>query len=176
MAIYALGGARPEVPEGEDWWIAPSASVIGKVRLARHTSVWFGAVLRGDNELIDVGEGSNIQDNCVLHTDMGFPLTIGRHVTVGHQAMLHGCTVENTVLVGIGATILNAARIGHHSIIGAHALVPEGKVIPPHSLVVGTPGRVVRILEDKDVAMLDEAAQVYIRKIARYRGGLEPVA
>jgi len=176
MAIYALGDVKPELPEGEDWWIAPSASVIGKVRLAHLTSVWFGAVLRGDNELIDVGEGSNIQDNCVLHTDMGFPLSIGRHVTVGHQAMLHGCTIEDTVLVGIGATVLNAARIGHHSIIGAHALIPEGKVIPPHSLVVGTPGRVVRILEDKDVAMLDEAAQVYIRKIARYRGGFGPVS
>jgi len=176
MAIYALEGASPELPEGEEWWVAPSASVIGKVRLARLATVWWGAVLRGDNELIDVGEGSNIQDNCVLHTDMSFPLTIGRHVTVGHQAMLHGCTVEDTVLVGIGATILNAARIGHHSIIGAHALIPEGKVIPPHSLVVGTPGRVVRILEDKDVAMLDEAAQVYIRKIPRYRGGLKALA
>ncbi len=176
MAIFALGGVEPELPDGEDWWIAPSASVIGKVRLARNASVWFGAVLRGDNELIDVGENSNIQDGCVLHTDMGFPLTIGRNVTVGHQAMLHGCTLEDTVLVGMAATVMNGARIGHHSVIGAHALIPEGKVIPPHSLVVGAPGRVARILGDKDIEMLDEAASIYVRKIARYRAGLKKLS
>ncbi len=175
MAIFALDGVRPELPDGEDFWIAPTASLIGKVRLARLASVWFGAVLRGDNELIDVGENSNIQDGCVLHTDPGFPLTIGRHVTVGHQAMLHGCTIEDTVLVGMGATVMNGAVIGHHSVIGARSLVPEGKVIPPHSLVVGVPGRVVRILSDKDVAMLDEAARVYVKKIPRYRHGFEQI-
>ncbi len=175
MAIYALDGVRPELPDGEDFWIAPSASLIGRVRLARHTSVWFGAVLRGDNELIDVGENTNIQDGAVLHTDPGFPLTIGANVTVGHQAVLHGCSIEATVLIGMGATVMNGAAVGHHSVIGARTLIPEGKVIPPHSLVVGVPGRVVRILADKDVAMLDEAARVYVRKIPRYRRGFEQI-
>jgi len=172
MAIYALDGVRPELPDGEDCWIAPSASLIGKVRLARHASVWFGAVLRGDNEFIDVGENTNIQDGAVLHTDPGFPLTIGRNVTVGHQAVLHGCSIGDTVLIGMGATVMNGAVIGHHSVIGARSLVPEGKVIAPHSLVVGVPGRVVRILADEDVATLDEAARVYVKKIPRYRRGL----
>jgi carbonic anhydrase/acetyltransferase-like protein (isoleucine patch superfamily) len=172
MAIYELDGVRPELPGGADCWIAPSASVVGRVRLARDTSVWFGACLRGDNDLIDVGEGSNIQDGCVLHTDLGYPLTIGRNVTVGHQAMLHGCTVEDTVLIGMGASVLNGAVIGHHTVIGAHALIPEGKVIPPHSLVVGTPGRVVRILNEAEIASLEEAASIYIAKIPRYNRGL----
>ena len=175
MAIYALDGVRPELPDGEDFWVAPDASLIGKVRLARLVSIWFGAVLRGDNELVDVGEGTNIQDGAVLHTDPGFPLTIGRNVTVGHQAMLHGCSIADTVLIGMGATVMNGAVIGHHSVIGARSLIPEGKIIAPHSLVVGVPGRVVRILADTDVAMLDEAAQVYIRKIPRYRRSLEQI-
>jgi len=175
MAIFALDGVRPELPAGEACWIAPSASVIGKVRLAANTGIWFGAVLRGDNELIDVGENSNIQDGCVLHTDLGFALTIGRDVTVGHQAMLHGCTVGDMVLIGMGATVLNGARIGHHSIIAAHALIPEGKDIPPRSLVVGTPGRIVRALSETDVAMLEEAARIYVKKIGRYGRGLVQV-
>lgn len=172
MALYSLGEARPELPGDDRYWIAPDACLIGKVRLERDASVWFGAVLRGDNELIWVGERSNVQDGCVFHTDPGFPLTIGRNVTVGHQAMLHGCTVEDSVLIGMGATVLNGARIGHQSVIGAHALIPEGKVIPPRSLVVGTPGRVVRSLGEDDVERLAQAAQVYVDKIARYRAGL----
>jgi carbonic anhydrase/acetyltransferase-like protein (isoleucine patch superfamily) len=173
MPIYALDGVRPEFPEDGRCWIAPDACLIGKVKLGRDASVWFGAVLRGDNEPIEVGERSNIQDGAILHTDPGFPLTLGRDVTVGHRAMLHGCTVEDMVLIGIGATVLNGARIGEHSVIGAHALVPEGKVIPPRSLVVGTPGRVVRELGEEDVARLAHAARVYVERIARYRRGLE---
>ena len=147
MAIYALDGIAPELPEEGAYWIAASADVIGRVRLERNASIWFNAVLRGDNELILVGEGSNIQDGCVLHTDMGSPLTIGKNCTIGHQAMLHGCTIGENSLVGIGATILNNAVIGKNCLIGAHTLIPERKVIPDNSLVMGSPGKVVRELD-----------------------------
>ena len=176
MAIYALDGEAPELPADGLYWVAETAAVIGRVRLHSDVSIWWGSVLRGDNEWIDIGTGSQIQDNATLHTDPGFPLTIGREVTVGHQAMLHGCTVEDRVLVGMGATVLNGARIGHHSVIGAHALIPQGKDIPPRSLVVGTPGRVVRSLTEADIAMIEEAARIYVRKIARYRHGLVATA
>ena len=171
MAVYALGGVRPQFPEHGNYWIAPDASVIGRVRLDDRTSVWFGAVLRGDNELIHIGENSNIQDGCVLHTDMGFPLSVGRNVTVGHRAVLHGCTVEDGSLIGMGATVLNGAVIGEGSIIGAHALIPEGKHIPPRSLVVGIPGRVVKTLGGDQA----DLAEIYVNRQAEYLSGFERI-
>ncbi len=137
MTIYALGGVRPDLPEAGRFWVAPNASLMGKVRLKTDASVWFGAILRGDNEWIEIGEGSNVQDGCVFHTDMGFPLTIGPGCTIGHMAILHGCTIGRNSLVGMGATVLNGVRVGKNCRIGANALVPEGREIPDGSLVIG---------------------------------------
>ncbi|HLA03091.1 MAG TPA: gamma carbonic anhydrase family protein [Aestuariivirga sp.] len=175
MTIYALDGVAPELPEEGACWIAASADVIGRVRLERNTSIWFNAVLRGDNELIWLGEGSNIQDGCVLHTDMGSPLTIGKNCTIGHKAMLHGCTIGENSLIGIGATVLNDAVIGKNCLIGAHSLVPEGKVIPDNSLVMGAPGRVVRELDEAAIARLTKAASNYVRNWQRFAKGMRPV-
>ena len=175
MTIYALDGVAPELPEEGAYWIAASADVIGRVRLERNASVWFNAVLRGDNELIWLGEGSNIQDGCVLHTDMGSPLTIGKNCTIGHKAMLHGCTIGDNSLIGIGATVLNDAVIGKNCLIGAHSLVPEGKVIPDNSLVMGAPGRVVRELDQAAIARLTKTASNYVRNWQRFAKGMRPV-
>ena len=172
MAIHVLDGIAPELPEEGAYWIAASADVIGRVRLERNASVWFNAVLRGDNELIWLGEGSNIQDGCVLHTDMGSPLTVGRNCTIGHQAMLHGCTIGENTLVGIGATILNGAVIGKNCLIGAHTFIPERKVIPDNSLVMGAPGKVVRELDAEGIARLSAAAASYVRNWKRFAKGL----
>jgi carbonic anhydrase/acetyltransferase-like protein (isoleucine patch superfamily) len=174
MSIFALGAITPDLPEEDAYWIAPNASVIGRVRLKHNASIWFGAVLRGDNELILIGEGSNVQDGCVLHTDMGFPLTVGRNCTIGHRAVLHGCTIGDNTLVGIGATILNGAKIGNNCLIGAHALVAENKHIPDNSLVMGMPGKIVRQLEPKIAARLQEAAARYVRNWQRYKSELHP--
>ena len=174
MAIYALGGIAPELPEEGAYWIAASAEVIGSVRLERNASVWFNAVLRGDNELIWLGEGSNVQDGCVMHTDMGSPLTIGRNCTIGHKAMLHGCTIGENSLVGIGAIILNNAVIGKNCLIGAHTLIPERKIIPDNSLVMGAPGKVVRELDAEAIARLSAAAASYVRNWQRYVKGMRP--
>ena len=174
MAIHVLDGIAPELPEEGAYWIAASADVIGRVRLERNASVWFNAVLRGDNELIWLGEGSNIQDGCVLHTDIGSPLTVGRNCTIGHQAMLHGCTIGENTLVGIGATILNGAVIGRNCLIGAHTFIPERKVIPDNSLVMGAPGKVVRELDAEGVARLSAAAASYVRNWKRFAKGLQP--
>lgn len=172
--LYALDGYLPVPPENGDYWIAPGAHVIGKVVLGEGVSVWFGAVLRGDNEPLVIGEGTNIQENCVLHTDMGYPLTIGAHVTVGHKAMLHGCTIGDGSLVGMGATVLNGAKIGRGCLIGAGALVTEGKEIPDGSLVMGAPGRVVRQLDaDAQLRLLDSATG-YRRNMMRFKAGLTP--
>jgi carbonic anhydrase/acetyltransferase-like protein (isoleucine patch superfamily) len=173
MTLYALDGHAPEMGQGA--WAAPDAALIGKVRLGAGASVWFGAVLRGDNELIDIGAGSNIQDASVCHTDMGFPLTLGRDVTVGHRAMLHGCTIGDGSLVGMGATILNGAVIGRNCLIGACALVTEGKEIPAGSLVMGAPGRVVRSLTPEQIDRLTLTAQGYRKNAERYRAGLAPL-
>jgi len=173
MAIYALGDLKPQLDI--DGWVAPSADVIGKVRLCPGASVWFGAVLRGDNELITIGEGSNVQDGAVLHTDIGAPLTIGSNCTIGHHAILHGCTIGGRSLIGMGATVLNHAVIGAGCLIGAGALVPEGKVIPDGSLVIGAPGRVARILSDEEQHQLLLAAQSYQRNWRRFVAELKPV-
>ena len=175
MPIFSLDDATIELPADGRYWVAPTATVIGKVRLGRDASVWFGAVLRGDNELIDLGERTNIQDNCVLHTDMGYPMVLGAGVTVGHMAMLHGCRVGDNALVGIGATVLNGAEIGPNCIIGAHALIPEGKSIPANSLVVGMPGRVVRTLSEAELADLPRLADHYVQNYQRYTKGLRDV-
>ena len=171
---YRLGQARVETHP--DSWIAPNAAVIGKVRLDAGASVWFNAVLRGDNELIHIGENSNVQDGTVMHTDMGFPLTLGKGVTIGHNVMLHGCTVDDYSLIGINAVVLNRAVIGKHCLIGANTLIPEGKVIPDRSLVVGTPGRIIRELTDAEVAGLYRSAEGYVGNAARYRAGLRRIA
>jgi len=175
MTIYAFDGHRPKLPPEGECFVAPTAAVIGRVELRRRVSVWFGAVLRGDNEPIVIGEGSNVQDNCVLHTDPGFPLTVGRNVVVGHSVILHGCTIGDNVLVGMGATIMNGVSIGGNSVIGAGALIPEGKEIPPNSLVVGMPGRVVRELSDEEAAALTEGARHYAEKFPRFLETLEEV-
>lgn len=168
--IWELDGITPRL-EG-DAWVAPGAQLMGKVVLEPGASVWFGAVLRGDNEEIRVGRDSNVQDLTVCHTDMGFPLTIGASCTIGHRAILHGCTIEDGVLVGMGATIMNGARIGAGSLIGAGALVAEGKVIPPGSLVMGAPGKILRELDDLARARLLKSAEGYKRNAARFRKGL----
>ena len=163
---YRLGDARVEAHS--ESWIAPTAAVIGKVRLDKGASVWFGAVLRGDNELIHIGENSNVQDGTVMHTDMGFPLTLGKGVTVGHNVMMHGCTVDDYSLIGINAVILNGAKIGKYCIIGANSLIPEGKVIPDGSLVMGSPGKVVRELTEQQKQMLEASAAHYVHNAQRY--------
>lgn len=163
---YRLGDLRVEAHPSS--WTAPTATLIGKVRLQARASVWFGAVLRGDNELIDIGEDSNVQDGTVMHTDMGSPLTLGKGVTIGHNAMLHGCSVGDYSLVGINAVILNGARIGKHCIIGANALIPEGKEIPDGSLVMGSPGKVVRELTEQQMRMLEASAAHYVHNAERY--------
>lgn len=163
---YRLGQSRVEAhPES---WIASNATLVGKVRLEAGASVWFGAVLRGDNELIHIGEHSNVQDGTVMHTDMGFPLTLGKGVTIGHNAMLHGCTVGDYSLIGINAVILNGAKIGKHCIIGANALIAEGKEIPDGSLVMGSPGKVVRELSEAQKKMLEGSAAHYVHNAQRY--------
>ncbi len=175
MTIYAFDGHRPKLPPEGEYHVAPTAAVIGRVELHRRASIWFGAVLRGDNEPIVIGEGSNVQDNCVLHTDPGFPLTVGRDVVVGHSVILHGCTIGDNVLIGMGATIMNGVTVGSNSVIGAGALIPEGKVIPSNSLVVGMPGRVVRELSDEEAATLTEGARHYAEKFPRFLETLEEV-
>jgi carbonic anhydrase/acetyltransferase-like protein (isoleucine patch superfamily) len=173
MTIYGLDGVSPEL--AEQCWIAPSASVIGQVRLGEEASVWFGAVLRGDNEPIVVGERCNIQDLAVIHTDPGFPVTIGTGCTIGHRAILHGCTIGENSLIGMGATILNGAVIGRNCMIGAGALIGESKTIADNSLVVGMPGKVIRTIGDDGEKMLREAADIYVARWKDYRDGLETV-
>ena len=172
MTLYALDGKAPRLPEGF-FFVAESAEVIGNVALEIESSIWFNAVLRGDNELISIGRGSNIQDLSVLHTDPGFPLTIGEGCTIGHRAILHGCTIGDHSLIGMGATILNGARIGRHCLIGANALITEGKEIPDNSLVIGSPGKVVRELDAEARERLHQSAAHYVMNARRFAGGLE---
>ena len=175
MPIYALGGVSPILPPEGEYWIAPNAQVMGNVKLERHASVWFNAVLRGDNELITVGENANVQDGSVLHTDMGSPLTIGANVTIGHMVMLHGCTIGEGSLVGIGSIILNNTRIGKNCLIGANTLIAEGKDIPDNSMVLGAPGRVVRTLTDEQAAALRLSADHYVQNWKRYAREMKPI-
>lgn len=174
MTIYALDGIAPEIDPAA--WVAPGCHIIGDVRLEAMSSVWFGTTIRGDNEPIVLGQGSNIQENCVLHTDPGCPLSIGRDCTIGHKAMLHGCTIGEGSLIGMGATVLNKAVIGKGCLIGAGALITEGKVIPDGSLVMGAPGKVVRALDAAAREGLIRSARHYQENARRFRAGLEPMA
>ncbi|WP_428925218.1 gamma carbonic anhydrase family protein [Marinibacterium sp. SX1] len=173
MTIYALDGMHPHLHD--DTWVAPDANLIGQVVLEEAASVWFGATLRADNEPIIVGEGSNIQEDVVCHVDPGAPLTIGRDCTIGHKVMLHGCTIGNNSLIGMGAIILNHAVIGDNCLIGAGALITEGKEIPPGSLVMGAPGKVVRQLDGQAIARMTKTAMGYQQNMRRYRKGLTVV-
>ena len=172
MTVYALDCVSPTLPEGDDYWIAPDANLIGSVTIESGVSIWFGATLRGDTEPLTVGAGSNIQENTVVHADPGFPVMIGADCTIGHKAMIHGCTIGDGTLVGIGATILNGAVIGRGCLIGAGALVTEGKVIPDGSLVMGMPGKVVRELDEDAMARNLASASGYRKRMHRYRVGL----
>jgi carbonic anhydrase/acetyltransferase-like protein (isoleucine patch superfamily) len=173
--IYELDGQKPELPPEGRYWIAPSAAVIGKVRLKNDSSVWFNAVMRGDNEWIELGERSQIQDNATLHTDMGFPLSIGPDCVVGHNVILHGCIIGERALIGMGAIVLNGARIGAGSLVGAGALVTEGKEFPERSLIVGSPARAIRSLDDAAVAAIAAGADIYVRNFKRFAKGMKPV-
>ena len=168
--IYALDDQSPQIDP--DTWVAPDANVIGRVRLRAGASVWFAATLRGDNEWIDIGAGSNVQEGCTLHSDHGYPLTVGRDCTIGHNVILHGCTIGVETLIGLGATILNGARIGRNCLIGAGALITEGKEIPDGSLVMGAPGKVVRTLDAVAIGRLRDSARHYQDNMRRYRAGL----
>lgn len=172
--IWELDGISPQL--ADDAWVAPDAQLMGRVVLEPEASVWWGAVLRGDNEEIRVGRGSNVQDLCVFHTDLGCPLTIGEDVTVGHKAILHGCTIRDGALIGMGAIILNNAVIGEGALIGAGALIPEGKEIPAGALVMGAPGKVVRMLDDTAIDKLRASAAHYRENAARFRAGLRQVS
>ena len=173
--MYALGEQRVQF-EGEDWFVADSATVVGSVTLKNNVSVWFNAVVRGDNDSITIGENTNIQDGAVLHVDPDMPLLIGRGVTVGHMAMLHGCTVGDNTLIGIKAVVMNTAVVGKNCIIGANSLVTEGKVIPDNSLVVGSPAKVIRSVTDEEIGRLHYAADSYVKKLKRYRSSLQAMS
>lgn len=175
MAIYELDGKSPELPADGQYFIAETATVIGNVRLRSNASVWFGSVLRGDNELIEIGEGSNVQDNCTFHTDPGFPLTIGKNCTIGHNVILHGCTIEDGALVGMGAIIMNGARIGKGCIVGAGAIITEGKTFEANALVLGAPARAIKTLTDEQVKAMTYGAAHYVHNGQRFKAGLKKV-
>lgn len=172
MTIYSIDGTTPRLPEDGDFWIAPGAHVIGNVDIHSGVGIWFGTTIRGDNDPIVIGEGSNIQENCVLHTDPGCPLTIGANCTIGHKALLHGCTIGDGSLIGMNATVMNGAVIGKNCLIGAGAMVTERKVIPDGSMVLGAPGKVVRQLGEAAIAGLLMSAQHYQINMRRFRDGL----
>ncbi len=167
MTIYRLGDHTPHIDPSA--FVAPSADLIGSVSMARYASIWFHAVARGDNDQIEIGERSNVQDHCMLHADPGIPLQIGKNVTVGHCATLHGCTIGDGSLIGIGSVIMNHAKIGESCIVGANTLIAEGKEFPARSLVLGSPGRILRELDHQEVEQLNQLAQVYVNNILRYR-------
>jgi carbonic anhydrase/acetyltransferase-like protein (isoleucine patch superfamily) len=172
MTVYSLGAASPILPEVGEYWIAPTASVMGNVILKKNASIWWGAIARGDNDPIEIGENSNVQDGSVLHTDHGAPLTIGANVTIGHMVMLHGCTIGDGSLIGIGAIVLNGAKIGRNCLIGAGALITEGKEIPDNSMVMGAPGKVVREIGEQHALILQGSALHYVENWKRFRRDL----
>lgn len=174
MPLYSLGDVSPSLPDGF-CWIAPSATVIGDIRIGENVGIWFGSVLRGDNEPIMIGANSNIQENCVFHTDPGCPVVVGEGCTIGHKAMIHGCSIGSNSLIGMGATVLNGAKIGENCLIGAGALIPEGKVIPDGSLVVGMPGKVVRELDGASIDGLKGSARLYVANAKRFASELKQI-
>lgn len=175
MPLYALGDHVPTLPENDACWVAPDAQVIGKVVIGEDVGIWFGAVLRGDNEPITLGARTNIQDGTVIHTDPGKPVTIGEGCTIGHSAIIHGCTIGDNSLVGMGATVLNGAVIGNNCLIGANALVTEGKVFPDNSLIVGSPARVIRTLDEAAIKGLTKSADSYVRNWKRFKAELRQI-
>ncbi|WP_105415961.1 gamma carbonic anhydrase family protein [Neorhizobium sp. T25_27] len=168
MPIYALGEFEPKTPGPDRFWLAPDATIIGKVELCEDVGIWFGSVLRGDNEPIVVGKGSNIQEGVMIHTDPRYPVTIGENCTIGHHAIIHGCVIGDNSLIGMGATILNGAKIGRNSLVGANALVTEGKEFPDNSLIVGSPAKVMRVLDDEAVEKLKQSAVRYVANWKRF--------
>ncbi|KXG86593.1 gamma carbonic anhydrase family protein [Agrobacterium bohemicum] len=175
MPLYRLGERVPKTPDHDRYWVAPDANVIGSVTLGEDVGIWFGATLRGDNEPVTVGRGSNIQEGVMVHADPGFPATIGEGCTIGHHAIIHGCTIGDNSLVGMGATVLNGAKIGKNCLIGANALVTEGKEFPDNSLIVGSPARAIRTLDDAAVAALTQSAKNYVRNWQRFAKDLQPL-
>ena len=175
MTVYALDGVSPTLPDEGRYWLAPSSAVIGQVTLAEDVSIWFGAVLRGDNEPIRLGARTNIQEHVMIHTDPTFPCTVGSDCTIGHRAIVHGCTLGSNTLVGMGAIILNGARVGDNCLIGAGALVSEGREIPDNSVVLGMPGKVVREVSEEQIAMMKRAGDSYVARWKRFTGGLAEV-
>ncbi len=176
MALFEFNGIAPECPADGRYWVAENATVLGRVILGSGASIWYNCVLRGDNDPITIGAGSNIQDGTIIHTDVGIPCTVGAGVTVGHRAMLHGCTIGDGSLIGIGATVLNRAVIGKNCIIGAHALIPEGKEIPDNSLVMGAPGKVVKEISEQQAKMLELSALHYVDNAERHRTLIKRIA
>lgn len=176
MPLYMLDGMAPILPARDRHWIAPDAQIIGNVLLEDDCSVWFTAVLRGDNDRISIGPRSNVQDGCLLHTDAGFPVEIGADCSIGHHAVLHGCRIGDNSLIGMGAVVLNGAKIGRNCLVGANSLIAEGKSFPDNSLIVGNPGRVIRTIDEKTAAELRENAAHYVRNWRRYARGLAPLA
>ena len=175
MPLYAIDGIAPELPPDDQCWIAPTAVLIGRVRLLKNASVWFGAVMRGDTDWLIVGENSNVQDNSVVHADPGQPTTIGANVTVGHNVILHSATIGDNSLIGMGSTLLNRCKIGRECIVGANALVTEGKEFPDGSMIVGAPARVVRTLDDKARQMILGGADIYVRRSQQYAKALKRI-
>ena len=175
MAIYELDGQGPELPADGDCFVAETATVVGKIRMHKGSSIWFGAVLRGDNEWIERGENSNIQDNATCHTDPGFPLTIGKNCTIGHNVVLHGCTIEDGALIGMGSIVMNGARIRRGCVVGAGAVITEGKEFPERSLIIGAPARAIRTLEPEQVEAMTRGAGFYVANGARFKKGLKKI-
>ena len=175
MPLYALGDLEPATPAPDRFWLAPNAIVVGQVELDEDVGIWFGAVLRGDNEPIVIGSGSNIQEGVMIHTDPGHPVKIGTGCTIGHHANVHGCTIGDNTLIGMGATILNGAKIGRNCLVGANALITEGKEFPDNSLIVGSPARAIRTLDDEAVAKLKDSALRYIENWKRFSRDLRPI-
>jgi carbonic anhydrase/acetyltransferase-like protein (isoleucine patch superfamily) len=175
MPLYSLGNLTPKLPAEDRYWVAPDAHVIGQVELGEDVGIWFGAVLRGDNEPIVIGERTNIQEGVMIHTDPRFPVTIGAGCTIGHHAIVHGCTIGDNSLIGMGATILNGAKIGKNCLVGANALITEGKEFPDNSLIVGSPARVVRSLDETAAAGLGLSAESYVRNWQRFARDLKKI-
>jgi carbonic anhydrase/acetyltransferase-like protein (isoleucine patch superfamily) len=175
MPLYALDGVAPKLPAAGRYWIAPGANVIGKVALGEDCGIWFSATLRGDNEWITLGARSNVQEGCMLHTDMSFPIDVGEDCTIGHHAILHGCAIGACSLIGMGASVLNGARVGRECLVGAGALITEGKSFPDRSLIVGSPARLKRTLDDGEVARLKASATHYVENWRRFAAGLAPL-
>jgi carbonic anhydrase/acetyltransferase-like protein (isoleucine patch superfamily) len=173
MPIYAIDGVEPRFEDKDSNWIAPDATLIGNIAVGRRVGFWFGVVVRGDNEQITIGEDTNVQEHTVMHTDPGYPLTIGKGCTIGHKAMLHGCTIGDNSLIGMGAIVLNGAKIGKNSLVGAGALVTEGKEFPDNSLIMGAPAKAVRTLDDAAAARLGRSAAHYVANGKRFKAGLK---